>query len=84
MQQVDSSTMIIAAKGKEQWNILENIPGGEEFTKSFIAKSESTKRGHNKIMVHCTMSTKQWLNNIKWNPQFMTYLKAKNIFINFK
>ena len=77
MQSIELSLTILAAKGDEQWNIPDNVSSGEDFTTQFTIRTESTKREITKIAVHCTLSSKQWLNSIKWHPQMMAFLKLK-------
>eukprot|EP00957_Ditylum_brightwellii_P201697 15326795-Ditylum_brightwellii.AAC.1 len=83
MKNIESPLTIKATKGDDQWTVPDSIPSGDEFTRQFSVRTESTKRGSAKIVAHCTLSSKQWLNNIKWHPQMISFLKHKNIFINF-
>jgi hypothetical protein len=75
MIKIENSLTIKASKGSDTWTEPEKIPSGDDFTKQFSVRTETTKRGTAKIVVHCTLSSKQWLNNINWNSQMMSFLK---------
>jgi hypothetical protein len=83
MRKLENSVTIKSSQGDDTWTDPDKIPSGNDFTKQFSVRTETTKRGTAKIVVYCTLSSKQWLNNIKWNPQMMSFLKTKSIFINF-
>ena len=81
MLKVDQSVKFGASGGEEVWNDPHDLPVGDALTTQLRVRQDSPPYETPKVTMYLTIRSTKTVNDIKYQPLVIAYLKASNIFL---
>eukprot|EP00978_Attheya_sp_CCMP212_P004808 scaffold10593_cov48-Attheya_sp.AAC.1 len=82
MKEADKTLIVKSAWDKTEWKDMQSIPSNPAlFGKHLNVREEAPPQGAKQIVIHFTLKTSVKFGDIKYEPEFLNYLKEKRIYI---
>eukprot|EP00957_Ditylum_brightwellii_P206047 15346520-Ditylum_brightwellii.AAC.1 len=81
MGQINPSIYVQLSATNDIWKTLVDIPAGSAFTTTFDIKQDTPLKSPSCVKAFATISTKLYLNTIKFDNKFWRYLQKNSVYV---